>query len=62
MSDHCPTQPPAPGTVRQLNTAQLGSKFFKMHGRWVGDCPNCGRRGIAVTAQNNLRPHKPKAA
>lgn len=60
MSDYCTAKRPVPDTVQQLRTAHLGSKFSKMHGRWVGDCPICGRHGIAVTTQGNLMRHKPK--
>ncbi|MFE9559101.1 hypothetical protein ACFYMW_39180 [Streptomyces sp. NPDC006692] len=61
MSDYCTNKRPTPGTVRQLATAHLGSKFSKMHGRWVGDCPACGR-SVTVTAQDNLMRHKSKTA
>ncbi|MCT9093443.1 hypothetical protein N4G70_31925 [Streptomyces sp. ASQP_92] len=62
MADYCTNKRPATGSVRQLRTAHLGSKFSKMHGRWVGDCPECGRQGLGVTAQDNLPRHKPMTA
>ncbi|MEU5436497.1 hypothetical protein AB0G73_24390 [Streptomyces sp. NPDC020719] len=61
MSEYCTAKQPVPGTVRQLRTAHLGGKFSKLHGRWVGDCPDC-KRAIGVTAKGNLMRHKPRSA
>ncbi|MFJ8158535.1 hypothetical protein [Streptomyces sp. NPDC094468] len=54
----CTNAVPVKGSARTANTAGLGSKFYRLHGRPYGDCP-CGRQAIGLNGKGRLYRHKP---
>ncbi|MGW5657183.1 hypothetical protein [Streptomyces humi] len=55
---YCTNRTPVQGTARTANTAGLGSKFSRLHGRSYADCP-CGRKAIGLNGTGSLYRHKP---
>lgn len=54
---YCTNTTPIPGTLRTVNAANTGAKFFHLHGRRYGACP-CGKE-VSLTERDKLRRHKP---